>query len=106
MVNSFGSSNFEVLPVNLSVGCHAPNTIVQIENELYFASRRGLYALKSSDFVDGIENLKELDTKVKSLTADITMYVGEIQPSAVRYNGISENAHAIRYKDKYMFLNI
>lgn len=102
MVNSFGSSNFEVLPVNLSVGCHAPNTIAQIENELYFASRRGLYALKSSDFVDGIENLKELDTKVKSLTADITMYVGEIQPSAVRYNGISEDAHAIRYKDKYM----
>lgn len=106
MVGSFGSSDFETVPVNLSVGCHAPNTVCTIENELYFASKRGLYALKSSDFVDGIENLKELDTKVKQLTSDRTMFVGDITPSAVRYNGISDNAYAIRYKDKYMlFLN-
>ena len=106
MIGSFGDSNFSVTPVNLSVGCHAPNTVVPIENELYFASKRGLYALKSSEFVDGIENLKELDTKVKSLTADRTMYIGELQQSAIRYNGISEKAFALRYKDKYMlFLN-
>lgn len=106
IIGSFGSSDFEVMPVNLSVGCHAPNTIVQIENELYFASTRGLYALKSSDFVDGIENLKELDTKVKQLTADRTTFVDSLQESVVRYNGISDNAYAIRYKDKYMlFLN-
>ena len=102
MVGSFGSTDFEVLPVNLSIGCHAPNTVVPVENELYFASKRGLYALKSSEFREGIENLKELDTKIKQVTADVTMYLGERTDPAVRYNGISDRAYSVRYKDKYM----
>lgn len=102
MVGSFGSTDFEVIPVNLSIGCHAPNTVIPVENELYFASKRGLYALKSSDFREGIENLKELDTKIKQVTADVTMYLGERTDPAVRYNGISDRAYAVRYKDKYM----
>ena len=102
MINAFGSSDFQVMPVNLSIGCHAPNTVIPIENELYFASPRGLYALKSSEYREGIENLKELDTKIKKVTADVTMYLGEKTDPAVRYNGISDRAYAIRYKDKYM----
>ena len=102
MLNSFGSSDFQVMPVNLTVGCHAPNTVIPVENELYFASPRGLYSLRSSDYREGIENLRELDTKVKQLTADVTMYLGEKTDPAVRYNGISDAAYAIRYKDKYM----
>lgn len=106
MINSFGSSDFQVMPVNLSIGCHAPGTVMPIENELYFASPRGLYALKSSEYREGIENLKELDTKVKKLTADVTMYLGEKSDPSIRYNGIPERACAVRYKDKYMlFLN-
>ena len=106
MINSFGASDFQVMPVNLSIGCHAPGTVIPVENELYFASPRGLYALKSSTYVEGIENLKELDTKIKSLTADVTLYLGEKTDPAIRYNGVSERAYAVRYKDKYMlFLN-
>ena len=102
MLNSFGSSNFQIMPVNLAIGCHAPGTVVPIENELYFASTKGLYSLRSSEFSEGIENLRELDAKVKSITADVTMYLGERTDPAVRYNGISDRAYAIRYKDKYM----
>lgn len=106
MINSFGSADFQVMPVNLSIGCHAPGTVIPVENELYFASPRGLYALKSNTYVEGIENLKELDTKIKSLTSDVTMYLGEKTDPAIRYNGISKRAYAVRYKDKYMlFLN-
>ena len=106
MINSFGAADFQVMPVNLSIGCHAPGTVIPVENELYFASPRGLYALKSNTYVEGIENLKELDTKIKSLTSDVTMYLGEKTDPAIRYNGISKRAYAVRYKDKYMlFLN-
>ena len=47
MSNAFGDADFQVVPLNLSIGCHAPHTIVPIENVLYFASSRGIYQLKS-----------------------------------------------------------
>ena len=108
MLNAFGDADFEVVPLNLSIGCHAPHTIVPIENTLYFASTRGLYQLVSSVSYSGnsnvmtFENVKEFDTKVKSLTANVTMYLGELSDPAVRYNGISEYSYAIRYREKYM----
>lgn len=102
MINSFGESDFAVQPVNMSLGCHAGNTVVPIEDTLYFASPRGLYALKSSTFVEGFENVKELDLKVKKLTSDFTKYSDELEDPAVRFNGISERAYATRYKDKYL----
>ena len=108
MSNAFGDADFQVVPLNLSMGCHAPNTIVPIENVLYFASSRGIYQLISSAAYGNssnsitFENVKEIDTKVKSLTSNVTMYLGELTDPAVRYNGISEHSYAIRYKDKYM----
>ena len=102
LTGSFGSSDFSLSPVNLSLGCHAGNTVVPIENLIYFASPRGLYALKSSEFRDGIENVVELDTKVKKLTSDYTLYSEELSQPSIRFNGISEKAYAFRYKDKYM----
>ena len=108
MSNAFGDADFQVVPLNLSIGCHAPHTIVPIENVLYFASSRGLYQLISSAAYGNssnsitFENVKEIDTKVKSLTSNVTMYLGELTEPAVRYNGISEYSYAIRYKDKYM----
>src|SRR5574344_1997581 len=102
MIGQFGTTDFQVLPVNLSIGCHAPNTVVHVENELYFTSPLGFYLLKSSDFRDGIENLKELDTKVKSLTRDKTLFLGKIDDPAIRSVSIGERAYAMRYKDKYM----
>ena len=108
MSNAFGDADFQVIPLNLSIGCHAPHTIVPIENVLYFASSRGIYQLISSAAYGNssnsitFENVKEIDTKVKSLTSNVTMYLGELTDPAVRYNGISEYSYAIRYKDKYM----
>lgn len=108
MANAFGDADFQVVPLNLSIGCHAPHTIVPIENVLYFASSRGIYQLISSAAYGNsansltFENVKEIDTKVKSLTSNVTMYLGELTDPAVRYNGISEYSYAIRYKDKYM----
>ena len=108
MSNAFGDADFQVIPLNLSIGCHAPHTIVPIENVLYFASSRGIYQLISSAAYGNssnsitFENVKEIDTKVKSLTSNVTMYLGELMDPAVRYNGISEYSYAIRYKDKYM----
>ena len=112
MVGAFGDPDFQIVPLNLSMGCHAPHTIVPIENVLYFASTRGLYQLISSAAYGNssnsltFENVKEIDTKVKSLTSNVTMYLGELTDPAVRYNGISEYSYAIRYKDKYiLFFN-
>ena len=108
MSNAFGDADFQVVPLNLSIGCHAPHTIVPIENVLYFASSRGIYQLISSAAYGNssnsltFENVKEIDTKVKSLTSNVTMYLGELTDPAVRYSGISEYSYAIRYKDKYM----
>lgn len=102
MVGSFGTNDFAVSPVNMSLGCHAGNTVVPIEDTLYFASPRGLYALKSNTFIEGYENVKELDLKVKKLTSDFTKYDEELTSPAVRFNGISERAYALRYKDKYL----
>lgn len=102
MTGSYGSSDFAVLPVNTSLGCHAGNTVVPIADTLYFASPRGLYALRSSQFVEGFENVKELDLKVKKLTSDFTKFSDELDEPAIRFNGISERAYALRYKDKYL----
>lgn len=102
MVGTYGSNEFAVQPVNMSLGCHAGNTVVPIEDTLYFASPRGLYALKSSTFVEGFENVKELDLKVKKLTSGFTKYDEGVAAPAVRFNGISERAYATRYKDKYL----
>lgn len=99
---TYGSSDFSREYVNSSLGCHAGNTVVPIEDTLYFASPRGMYALKSSTFVEGMQNLKELDLKVKKLTSDYTIFNEELSRPAIRFNGISERAYALRYKDKYL----
>lgn len=102
IVGTYGSSDFSVQPVNLSLGCHAGNTVVPIEDTLYFASPRGIYALRSSTFVEGFENVKELDLKVKKLTSGFTRYDEGVAAPAIRFNGISDRAYAVRYKDKYL----
>lgn len=106
MVGSFGDADFEIIPVNMSIGCHAPNTIVPIENVLYFASTRGLYELVNSAAYApkdvSYENIKELDTKIKSITSDVTLYVEDLSDPSIKYSGITERAYALRYKDKYM----
>ena len=99
---SLDSTDFKREIVNESLGCHAGNTVVPIDNTLYFASPRGIYALKSNQFVEGYENVTELDLKVKILTSDYTLYAEDREKPAIRYNGINEHAYAVRFKDKYL----
>ena len=99
---AFGDANFSVEPINLTIGCPAPQTIVHIDNELFFLSSVGLYSLVSSAYREDTENLKEIDLKIKTLTMG-----GDIRnSSSVKYidkfKGIQSYASAIRYKDKYM----
>lgn len=102
LVGNWGSANFSCEPVSTSLGCHAGHTVVPIEDMLYFMSPRGLYALKSNTFIESMQNLKELDIKVKRLTSDFTSYDDRFENLTVRYDTISEKAYALRYKDKYM----
>ena len=103
LIGTWGNlSSFACEPVNTSLGCHAGHTVVPIEDTLYFASPRGLYALKSSTFIEGMQNLVELDIKVKKLTSDFTLYEDELSSPSIRFNGINEKAYAFRYRDKYM----
>lgn len=102
IVGTYGTQDFAIQPVNMSLGCHAGNTVVPIEDTLYFASPRGIYALKSSTFVEGFENVRELDLKVKKLTSGFTRYDEGVAAPAIRFNGISDRAYAVRYKDKYL----
>ena len=104
----FTSTDFSITLLNDSLGCCAGDTVVPIENVLYFASNRGLYMLTSNYSYSTntsavtFENVKELDDKVKTLTSNFTYYIGQLDEPAIRYNGISDKAVALRYKDKYM----
>lgn len=102
IIGTWRSEDFRCEPINTSLGCHAGNTVVPIEDTLYFASPRGLFALKSNTFVEGMQNLKELDLKVKKLTSDFTKYDKNFIDESIRFNGISEKAYALRYRDKYL----
>ena len=102
MNGAFGESNFSIEPINLSIGCIAPNSVIPVENELYFVSTTGLYALVSSAYREGIENIKELDLNVKSLTAGKDIFDPEQTKEMVKLSGLTEHTTAFRYRDKYM----
>lgn len=105
MTGAFGDNDFAVEPVNLSLGCSAPNTVVPVENELYFVSKTGLYALVSSAYREGIENLKELDNKIKTITTTHSTNDDVLTKQVRTYDGVSKRAVAFRYKDKYLLFN-
>lgn len=99
------ASDFSITILNDSLGCCAANSVVQIENVLYFASDRGIYSLVSNYVSSSsitFENVKELDDKVKTLTSNFTYKIGDIDGLSMRYNGISDRAVGVRYKDKYL----
>lgn len=107
MTGQFGTDAFQLQPLNTSIGCHAPQTIQTVDNYLYFTCKRGIYTLISNTYYEGMENVRELDTQIKSLTSDYAISIApQLDVPNVRFNGISEKAFAVRYKNKYMlFLN-
>lgn len=61
---SFESSTLNLSLVNDNVGCIAPESVVLVENVLFFLSTRGLRGLKTDTFRENLENMVEFDQKV------------------------------------------
>lgn len=105
LAGTFGSDDFSLEPINETIGCIAPDTVVQVDNTLFFLSGNGLYYLTSSSYYASTTyNVNELDNNVKNLTIGCEIYdekLGEI----IKYSGISEYACAIRYKNKYILFD-
>lgn len=61
---SFESSTLSLSLVNDDIGCIAPESVVLVENVLFFLSTRGLRGLKTDTFRENLENMVEFDQKV------------------------------------------
>jgi hypothetical protein len=97
--------------VNASVGCIAPRSIVAVENDIYFASRRGIFTIGNEPgFAFDVLRTNELSSRVRSIFQSIDS--GHIQNIAAVYatksnvnlvifaftpSGDSSNSQAIVY---------
>jgi len=57
----FSGDTDGLFPLNDFVGCTNPNSIRQIENNLVFLSKNGLYMLKQGYTGEGTENIQQID---------------------------------------------
>lgn len=66
--------------VNASVGCIAPRSIVAVENDIFFASRRGIFTMGNEPgFAFDVLRTNELSSRVRSIFQTIqTEYLGNI----------------------------
>jgi hypothetical protein len=67
MKGTYGDADWEIQLLNDSIGCIAPNSIVSIENSLYFLSQNGLYRLVQNYYQDGLENVAKADRLIPDL---------------------------------------
>jgi hypothetical protein len=84
---SFGSTTLRLDLVNDDVGCIAPNSVVLVENELFFLSTRGLRSLKTDIFRESVENLRQFDERVYPIVTN------------------NANAYAFVYKEQYLLFS-
>lgn len=66
MSGTFGQPDFQVVMINDSIGCVAPDSIRSINNTLIFLSRDGLYVIKQNYYTEGLENVEKVDKNVKN----------------------------------------
>lgn len=66
---SFDTSGLpNVVQVNPAIGCIAPRSIIQVENDIYFASRRGIFTVGNEiGYAFDVLRTNELSAKVRSL---------------------------------------
>jgi len=66
---SFDSSGLpQVVQVNPSIGCIAPRSIVAVENDIFFASRRGVFTIgNEAGFAFDVLRTNELSSRVRSI---------------------------------------
>ena len=70
----------QVTQVNAAVGCIAPRSIVAVENDIFFASRRGVFTIGNEPgFAFDVLRTNELSARVRSLYQAIeSEYIGNI----------------------------
>jgi hypothetical protein len=67
MKGTYGDSDWQVQKLNDSIGCSAPETVVSIENTLYFLAVNGLYRLAQNYYQEGLENVYKMDKKIPNI---------------------------------------
>lgn len=67
MSGTFGNDDFKIVLINDTIGCYAPDSVRGINNSLVFLSRDGLYMLKQSFYMEGLENVEKVDKNIKGV---------------------------------------
>lgn len=81
---TFGADDFMVSLVSDEIGCIAPNSPVTLTSELYFVSQVGLKSLKYDVFRTNLENIKDIDEKIRPFISQ------------------NEYSYGIMYKNQYV----
>lgn len=70
----------QITQVNAAVGCIAPRSIVAVENDIFFASRRGIFTIgNEAGFAFDVLRTNELSARVRSIFQSIeSEYVGNV----------------------------
>jgi len=82
----FEQSTLALSLVNDDVGCISANSIVLVENVLFFMSTRGLRGLKTDTFRENLENMVEFDQKIYPIVPT------------------NNNSYGFVYKDQYILM--
>lgn len=67
-------NTLEVVMINDSIGCVSPDSVRSINNTLVFLSETGIYNLKQSYYMDGLENVGKIDSKIAGVIPYGTNY--------------------------------
>lgn len=119
---TFGADDFGLFKLNDFVGCKNPNTIKQVQNNLFFISDGGLYRLKQGYTGEGTENVEQIDitiegdydiTDIKNAVVFDTRYIMSTENGVIYYdfkqeafykyiNGISYDGDTVIYSPLYL----
>lgn len=87
----------QVVQVNPAVGCIAPRSIIAVENDIFFASRRGIFTIgNEAGFAFDVLRTNELSARVRAVYATIdTAYIQNL--SAVYVSDSYKNLAIFSY---------
>lgn len=91
MRGHFESPDLTIDLVNDTVGCIAPSSVQMVDNQLYFLTNQGIYALKAETFRQDLENVDKKDSKL-----------GEIIPKASHlYSYSDDKQYVLMFNENY-----
>lgn len=89
---SFSSNGLpQVVQVTPAVGCIAPRSIVAVENDIFFASRRGVFTIgNEAGFAFDVLRTNELSSRVRSVYQSIdSSYLQNVAATYVTKNNVN-----------------